>query len=65
MNDIQRQDATNIKNIDRGKARWSGDQNKQVKLMQSKIKHLARLDKTFHVVIYINENQIGRLIFLT
>ena len=43
--DIQTKDTTNIKVTDRVKTRLPGDQNKQVILVQSKMKHAASLDK--------------------
>ena len=39
IGDIQTQDTTNTQNADRGKMRRPGDQNKQVMLKQSKMKH--------------------------
>lgn len=43
--DIQTKDTTNIQVTDRVKTRLPGDQNKQVILVQSKMKHAASLDK--------------------
>ena len=42
---IHTQDTTNIQNTDRGKMGWPGDRDKQVMLIQSKMKHSARLTK--------------------
>lgn len=42
---IQTKDTTNIQATDRVKTRLPGDQNKQVILVQSKMKHAASLDK--------------------
>lgn len=43
--DIQTKDTTNIQATDCGKTRQPGDQDKQVILVQSKMKHPASLDK--------------------
>ena len=43
--DIQTKNTTNIQVTDRVKTRLPGDQNKQVILVQSKMKHPASLDK--------------------
>lgn len=43
--DIQTKNTTNIQVTDRVKTRLPGDQNKQVILVQSEMKHAASLDK--------------------
>ena len=44
--DIQTLHKTNIQATDWGKTHPLGDQDKQIRLMQSKVKHSARLDKS-------------------